>query len=80
MTAIENIRNGLIDDLLTITDKKSLLELQKIVKLNYSPKTEIKLTSEQIEMLQMSEDDIKNGRLITNDELNKRDLAWLNGL
>jgi len=30
-------------------------------------------------MLQMSEDDIQNGRLISQDEMNKRNLEWLNG-
>jgi len=30
---------------------------------------ELKFTSEQIEMLTMSEDDIKNGRLLSEDDL-----------
>jgi hypothetical protein len=31
-------------------------------------------------MLKMSEDDIKGGRLISLDAMNKRNLEWLNGL
>lgn len=36
--------------------------------------------SEQKLMLEMSEDDIKSGRLISQDVMNKRNLEWLNGL
>lgn len=31
-------------------------------------------------MLEMSEDDIKNGRLISQEEMDKRNLEWLNEL
>ena len=37
----------------------------------------IKLTKEQILMLQQSDKDIEEGRLITQDELDKNDLEWL---
>lgn len=40
----------------------------------------MKLTSEQKIMLEMSEDDIKNGRLISQEEMDKRNLEWLNEL
>ena len=33
----------------------------------------VKLNKEQLEMLQMSEDDIANGRLISEDDLDKLD-------
>ncbi len=38
----------------------------------------IELTAEQKLMLEMSEDDIKNGRLISQEAMNKRNLEWLN--
>jgi hypothetical protein len=80
MTTVDNIRNSLIDDLLCISDENSLLELQKIVKNKYAPKNEIPLTNEQIIMLQMSEDDIKNGRVVSHEDAYKADLEWLNSL
>jgi len=39
---------------------------------------EVKLSSEQIEMLMMSENDIECGKLISEEELRKTDLEWLN--
>lgn len=36
------------------------------------------LNKEQIEMLKMSEDDIANGRLISQQAMDKRNLEWLN--
>ena len=38
----------------------------------------IKLTEEQKLMLEMSETDIQQGRLISQSDLDKNDLEWLN--
>ena len=38
----------------------------------------VQLSSEQIEMLMMSENDIKCGKLVSEDDLIKTDLEWLN--
>ena len=40
----------------------------------------VKLTSEQIQMLQLSDEDIKAGRLISQEQADKDDLEWLRGL
>ena len=40
----------------------------------------IKLTEEQIRMLQLSEQDIENGRVISQSQLDKSDLKWLKEL
>jgi hypothetical protein len=37
----------------------------------------VALSSEQIEMLLMSEEDIQTGKIISESELNKRDSEWL---
>jgi DNA-binding MarR family transcriptional regulator len=37
----------------------------------------IRLSPTQLEMIKMSEDDIKNGRIVSEEELNKRDAQWL---
>lgn len=37
----------------------------------------VELTAEQIWILQMSDEDIKAGRLISNEQVNEDDLKWL---
>ena len=61
-----------------INDKKFLSALNTLIE----SKTEniIVLTKEQKEMLQMSEGDIENGRLISQEAMVKRNLEWLNEL
>ena len=39
----------------------------------------VKLTREQILMLQLSDQDIAAGRLISQEDLDKNDLEWLQG-
>jgi hypothetical protein len=45
---------------------------------NFKVSDIVKLTNEQKEMLQMSEDDIDKGQLISQEQMNKRNLKWLN--
>jgi hypothetical protein len=40
----------------------------------------VKLTKEQVVMLNLSEQDIKDGRLIPHAQLDKSDLKWLKEL
>jgi hypothetical protein len=40
----------------------------------------VELTNEQKMMLEMSENDIKTGKLISQDAMNKRNLEWLNAI
>lgn len=78
MATVDNIRNGLIDKIRTIKNKELLKALDKIIS-SGTPDSEIpELTDEQRVMLEMSEDDIKNGRLISQEAMNKRNLEWLN--
>ena len=37
----------------------------------------IHLSPVQLEMIKMSEEDIKTGRIVSEEELNKRDAQWL---
>lgn len=37
----------------------------------------VNLTAEQIQMLQLSDEDIKAGRLISHEQVNEDDLKWL---
>ncbi|RYE28118.1 MAG: hypothetical protein EOP42_17745 [Sphingobacteriaceae bacterium] len=79
MEAIDHLRNNIINQLLTISDPEYLSAIYKIVKQSTVQKEVVQLSEEQVVMLQSSETDIENGDLITQSELNKNDLEWLNG-
>lgn len=73
------MRNGIIDKLLTISDKDYLMALLRLVDNSAVQDENIKLTKEQKLMLEMSENDIQNGRIISQRDLDKSDLEWLKG-
>lgn len=77
MTTTDHIRNGIIEKLLTISNKEYLTALFQLVKNSPVDGDNVKLTKEQIVMLNMSEKDIKNGKLISQSQLDKADLKWL---
>ncbi|MDT0648223.1 hypothetical protein RM545_16130 [Zunongwangia sp. F260] len=77
MATVEEIRNGLIDKILSIQNKEILVALDRIADFNGSESDVIPLTEEQKEILQMAEDDIQNGRLISQEEMSKRNIEWL---
>jgi len=76
MRSIDLIKNSLIDKILTIKNQDFLVELEKLID-SSSTANKVELTEEQKLMLLMSEDDIKAGRLISQDELDNKDLSWL---
>ncbi len=80
MKTTDVLRNNIIDKLLTITNKDYLSALYQLVKTSAVDKDTVKLTKEQILMLQLSDKDIKNGKLIPQSHLDKDDLQWLKGL
>jgi len=77
MAQVDVIRNGIIDKLLTISDKEYLMALLRLVDHSAVEGDKIKLTKEQKLMLEMSEADIQHGRILSQDELDKKDLEWL---
>ena len=79
MAQVDVIRNGIIDKLLAISDKEYLLALLRLVDNRAVEDEKIKLTKEQKLMLEMSEVDIQNGRIISQSDIDKNDLEWLNG-
>jgi len=78
MSQADIIRNGLIDKLLAISDKEYLLALSRLVESSAVNNEKIKFTPDQLLMLKMSENDISNGHVISQEELDKSDLKWLN--
>ncbi len=76
----DNIRNNIIDKLLTISNKEYLSALYQLVQNSSIDNDIIKLSNEQILMLQLSENDINNGRILTQEQIDKIDLKWLEEL
>lgn len=78
MATVDKIRNGLIDKILSIRNKDFLLALDKLISSSESQSDVIELKDEQKKMLEMSEKDIQNGKLISQEAMNKRNFEWLN--
>ena len=74
------LRNDIIDKLLTISNKNYLSALYQLVNSSSVDQDTVQLTEEQVLMLQLSDNDIKNGKLISHDQLDKDDLQWIKGL
>ena len=79
MSGVDKIRSQVIDKILAINNKDLLEALDKLVASSSSPSYLVELNAEQKEMLEMSDDDIESGRLISQEAMNKRNLEWLNG-
>ncbi len=80
MATVENIRNRLIDKILSIKNKDFLVALDKLISSSSSESEIVELSKEQKIMLEMSEEDIKTGKLISQEAMDKRNLEWLNAM
>ena len=80
MATVDKIRSGLIDKILSIKNKDFLEALDKLISSNVPDSKQVSLTDEQKIMLEMSDKDIKNGKLISQAAMNKRNLEWLNAM
>ena len=65
MRAVDNLRNNIIDKLLTISNKDYLSALNQLIEKSSVDHDIVKLSEEQILMLNMSDEDIKNHRYIS---------------
>ena len=79
MAQVDVIRNEIIDKLLAISDKEYLMALLRLVDNSAVQDEKIKLSKEQKLMLEMSEADILGGQTISQNDLDRNDLEWLNG-
>ena len=79
MATTDNLRNSIIDKLLTISNKDYLAAIYSLLEKSSVDKDVVKLTEEQTLMLQMSDEDIKKGRVISQKQLDQDDLQWLKG-
>lgn len=77
MLSATDIRNRLIDQLMSIKDADYLRALSDMIDHSHVQEKNVALTEEQKFMLAMSDVDIKAGRTIDQHNLNERELEWL---
>lgn len=75
-SSIDHLRNAIIDKLMAISNKDYLVALNKLME-SAVENDVVELSPEQILTLEMSDNDIKNGNVIAQDDLDKEDLKWL---
>lgn len=80
MATVDNVRNGLIDKIMSIKNREFLEALDQLISSSLPQSERIELTQEQRKMLEMSEQDLKEGRLISQEAMDKRNLEWLNAM
>lgn len=80
MATLDQIKSGLIEKILTISNREFLEALDTLISTGRSNSTPVKLSDAQKTMLEMSEEDIKTGELISQEAMDKRNLEWLNEL
>ncbi len=78
MATIDKIKSDLIDKIISIQNRDFLKALDVLVSANSIQSEPVKLSPDHKIMLEMSERDIKKGRLIDQDALEKRNMEWLN--
>lgn len=77
MAMVNQIKDDLIRKILSINDQDVLKALDNFLSNSISGEENVKLIVAQKEMLEMSEQDIKEGRLISQDAMIERNLEWL---
>ena len=77
MNQTDSIRNSIIDKLITISNRDYLKAIYKIVDNSSLIAEKVHLSAEQKIMLQLSEDDLLNNRVVSEIDMNKNDLKWL---
>ncbi len=74
-----NLKYNLLDKLISIRDSNVLQKINDLIGSIDLEETEIKVTDAQQQMLMNSEEDIRNGETIANEDLNQEENKWLNG-
>jgi vacuolar-type H+-ATPase subunit E/Vma4 len=79
MTKVDILRNEIIEKVLCISNKEYLNAINQIVDNKEYNDNLIKLTTEQKYILDLSDNDIINNRVIKHEDLMKSKQAWLKG-
>ncbi len=78
MATIEQVRTSIINKLNSIENKPFLVALENLISSNAFEKDVVELSREQLLMLEMSEQDILQGRTVTNEVMHQKVAQWLN--
>ncbi|NOY96586.1 MAG: hypothetical protein GXO81_09470 [Chlorobi bacterium] len=78
MATTDQIRNNLIDKILSIGNKDILSALDRLLETTIREKDVYKVSKQQRLILQASMIDIENDGLISDEDLNKEEDLWLN--
>ncbi len=74
------LKFNLIDKLIALNDTSLLYKVEKLLsKIQVDTSETFHLNPKQIEMLKASEEDIKNGRIISDSKVNEEEDKWLRG-
>ncbi|MGM0744142.1 MAG: hypothetical protein ACQETF_02485 [Bacteroidota bacterium] len=77
MSSEKEIKHRLIDKILSSKNETLLARIDQLLESSTSEEDEVTLTEEQKRMLKMSDQDIEEGELISQRELNRDDIEWL---
>ena len=77
MATIEQVRSSIINKLNSIENKPFLVALENLISSNAFEKDVVELSREQLLMLEMSEQDIQQGRTVTNEVMHQKVAQWL---
>lgn len=77
---VDNLRDGLIEKILSIKNKNFLETLDNLISSSSSELEIVELSNAQKTMLEMSEIDIQEGQLVSQEAIDKRNLEWLNAM
>jgi hypothetical protein len=76
MTPISPLKSRLIDKIL-VTKNEQLLEAIDGIFSSTTQITQFELDSNQEQMLEMSDEDIENGKVVSQKDLTVRDRSWM---
>jgi len=76
---VNNLRYSLLDKLISIKDISLLEKVNDLIGNVDVNKTIFKTADSQQQMLMKSEEDIRNGNILTDEALNDEEDQWLNG-
>ncbi len=76
---VNDLRYSLLDKLISVRDINILQKINDLIGGVDINSPVFKVTDAQKQMLMKSEEDIRNGNVISDDELNADEDLWLNG-
>ncbi|HVZ97637.1 MAG TPA: hypothetical protein VG847_12225 [Chitinophagaceae bacterium] len=76
---VNDLKYNLLDKLISVRDLDTLKKINDLIGDIDINKSIFKITDAQKQMLTKSEEDIRNGKVISDDELNAEEDQWLNG-